>query len=85
MARKTAKSSSRMGAARKSGGRKASAARKRGNARKASARKATGRAPLARVKRVAREVVQQAQVAVAAGVETVKDLGENLMDRVRTT
>lgn len=65
-------------------------AKKRVTARKASARKAPARksakrpARAARVKRVAREVVQQAQVAVAAGVETLKDLGENLMERVRT-
>lgn len=61
-------------------------AAKRGKARKPAARKSTARrAPVARVKRVAREVVAQAQVAVAAGVESLKDLGENLMDRVRTT
>lgn len=39
---------------------------------------------MARVKRVTREVVQQATVAVSAGVETLKDVGENLLDRVRT-
>jgi len=54
------------------------------SARKAPARKkATRRGSATRVKRVAREVVQQAQVAVAAGMETLKDFGENLMERVR--
>ena len=40
--------------------------------------------PVARVKRVTREVVQQATVAVTAGVETLKGFGENLVDRVRS-
>jgi hypothetical protein len=39
--------------------------------------------PVARVKRVTREVVQQATVAVTAGVETLKDVGGGLVDRVR--
>jgi hypothetical protein len=39
---------------------------------------------MSRVKRVTREVVSQATAAVTAGVETVRDLGENLVDRVRT-
>lgn len=39
---------------------------------------------MARVKRVTREVVQQATVAVSAGVETLKDLSGNLVDRVRS-
>lgn len=61
-------------------------AAKRGSARKSAPRKkAARRSPVARVKRVTREVVEQAQVAVAAGVETLKDLGENLMERVRTS
>jgi hypothetical protein len=33
---------------------------------------------------VTREVVQQATTAVSAGVETLRDLGENIVDRVRT-
>jgi hypothetical protein len=49
--------------------------------RRSSARK---QSPVARVKRVTREVVQQASVAVSAGVETLKDLGGNLVDRVRS-
>ena len=39
--------------------------------------------PVARVKRVTREVVQQAAVAVTAGVETLKGFGGDLVDRVR--
>lgn len=53
-----------------------SAAKRRPAARKQS--------PVARVKRVTREVVQQATVAVSAGVETLRDLGGNLVDRVRS-
>lgn len=96
MARKSAKSSSRKGPASKRGARKSASARKGASARKSAprrpaarkspARKSTGRrAQVARVKRVAREVVQQAQGAVVAGVETLKDLGENLMERVRAS
>jgi hypothetical protein len=39
--------------------------------------------PVARVKRVTREVVQQASVAVTAGVATLRDLGGELVERVR--
>lgn len=81
MARKSAKASSRRTSASKRGGRKMAA--KRGSARKSAPKKTARRSPVARVKRVTREVVEQAQVAVAAGVETLKDLGENLMERVR--
>jgi hypothetical protein len=35
------------------------------------------------VKRVAREVAQQAQVAVTSGVESIREFGENLVERVR--
>jgi hypothetical protein len=37
---------------------------------------------VARVKRVTGEVVAQAQTAISAGVETIRDLGENLAERV---
>jgi hypothetical protein len=37
-----------------------------------------------RVKRVTQEVVQQATGAVTAGVETLRDLGENIADRMRS-
>jgi hypothetical protein len=62
--------------------RKATASRSQAKSRKAaSARRSS---PVARVKRVTREVVQQAGVAVSAGMETLRDLGENLVDRVRS-
>jgi hypothetical protein len=38
-----------------------------------------------RVKRVTEEVMHQASAAVTTGVETLKDLGENLVDRVRSS
>jgi hypothetical protein len=41
------------------------------------------RLPVARVKRVTREVVEQATGAVSAGMDTLKDFGENLVNRVR--
>lgn len=58
-----------------------SASRSRGSTKRGSTGK---QSPVARVKRVTREVVQQAAVAVTTGVETLKDLGENLVDRVRS-
>lgn len=84
--------------ARKSARKKAASARKRGTAKKArrmassrqassGSRRSTSRrtksSPVARVKRVTREVVHQAAVAVSSGVETLKDFGGNLVDRVR--
>ena len=69
------------------------AAPRRAAAKKSAPKKAAAprrKSPVARVKRVTREVVQQAGVAMAAGVETLKDLGgqlvergEQLVDRVR--
>ena len=44
---------------------------------------AAKQSPVARVKRVTREVVQQAAGAVTAGVETLKDFGGDLVGRVR--
>jgi len=38
--------------------------------------------PLARVKRVATGVVEQAQSAMTHGVEVVKEAAENIVDRV---
>lgn len=75
----------------KSSARKKAAPKRRAASRKPAMRKAAakksapsrGKSRVARVKRVTREVVQQATVAVAAGVETLKDLGEQLVDRVR--
>jgi hypothetical protein len=88
-ARKSArKKSARGGKKRSAQGRAKSSARKgakskRAGARRSSSAKKTRRqSPVARVKRVTREVVQQASVAVSAGVETLKDLGGNLVERV---
>jgi hypothetical protein len=96
--KKSARAAKRGGAKRgakrgtKRGGMKTSATRnsaarsrpspKRSTSRRSSAKRRGGQSPMARVKRVAREVAQQATAAVSAGVETVKDLGENLVDRV---
>ena len=70
---------------RRAGARKASA--RKASARKNSARKRSAtparKSTVSRVKRVTREVVQQATGAVSAGVETLRDLGEQLVDRVR--
>ena len=66
---------------RAAGRKSASKSRTRGSAKRTAARK---QSPVARVKRVTREVVQQAAVAVTSGVETLKDFGENLVDRVRS-
>jgi hypothetical protein len=85
--KKSARSSMKRGSARK-GARKSAKRSPAKKSRRSAAprRKAAGRqSPVARVKRVTREVVQQATVAVTAGVETLKDLGENLVDRVRTS
>jgi hypothetical protein len=77
---------------RKAGGAKRRAAARKGAAKRGGAKRraATRKAPakqsqMARVKRVTREVVQQAGVAVSAGVETLKDLGENLVERARSS
>lgn len=60
-------------------------------ARKATTTKATTRraapvqaaqAALDRVARVAKEVAQQATTAVSEGVGSIKEMGENLVDRV---
>ena len=50
---------------------------------KRSVKRSSGaRKTLARVKRVATGVVEQAQSAMTHGVEAVKELGENIVDRV---
>jgi hypothetical protein len=98
MARKARKSAGRKKSARSKGGAKKAGARRkstmratgRKSASKSRSRKSTKRtatkkqSPVARVKRVTREVVQQAAGAVSSGVETLKDFGENLVDRVRS-
>ena len=86
------KKSARRGGMKKSaarkGGMKKSARKggaKKAGARKASARKRSGgrQSAVARVKRVAREVAQQATVAVTSGVDTIREFGGNLVERVR--
>ena len=55
---------------------------KQASPKKRVAKKAPSRSPLARVKRVAQEVAHQASAAVSSGVETLKDLGESIVERV---
>ena len=84
-ARKSARSAKKRGSARKrsmrANARKGAKKRSAGPKRRAPARTAKA---VARVKRVTREVVQQASAAVSAGVENLRDLGGNLVDRVRS-
>ena len=86
------KSAARKGGMKKparKGGAKKTAMKK--SARKASSRSASrggskagrGQSAVARVKRVAREVAQQASAAVSSGVENIREFGENLVERVR--
>jgi hypothetical protein len=53
---------------------------KRSTAKRSGGRRKTS--PLDRVKRVATGVVEQAQTAVSHGVDAVKELGENIVERV---
>ena len=73
----------------KKGGAKRSSAKRGGAAKKSSSRKSAKKAtrrrsntPVARVKRVASGVVEQAQTAVSQGVDAIKEFGENMIDRV---
>ena len=82
MARKSAKkSTARKGGARKGGARKATS--RSAPKRSRPAAKKRRQSPVARVKRVAREVAQQASSAMSSGVETLRDFGETIVDRVR--
>jgi hypothetical protein len=82
----------RKGAAKKSSARGSTSrsAAKRSAAKKGGAKKSTAKrspvrrktSPLDRVKRVATGVVEQAQTAVSHGVDAVKELGENIVERV---
>src|SRR3954470_24164253 len=83
------KPTAKRGAAKKKGASKKSVGRKRPTARrnqstKGSQPKKASRSPIARAQRVAREVIEQATVAVNAGMETLKDLGGDLAERVRS-
>ncbi len=65
---------------------KRSAAKKAGgarSARKRSTRQSQAKKQIARATRVARGVVEQATVAVVTGVDTLRGLGETIVDRVR--
>ena len=56
---------------------------KRGAKRSSSGgQKAPTRSPIARVTRVAKEVAQQASTAVTEGIETVKEFGGSIVERV---
>jgi hypothetical protein len=58
---------------------------KRSTAKRSTAKRSTGArksSPLDRVKRVATGVVEQAQTAMSHGVDAVKELGENIVERV---
>jgi hypothetical protein len=81
-ARKKSTSGKKRGTAKKS--RRMASSRKASSASRRSTSRRTKSSPVARVKRVTREVVHQAAVAVSSGVETLKDIGGNLVDRVRT-
>jgi hypothetical protein len=93
-ARKKSGGAKKRGATRGRAGKRATARRgaasksrsssKKRQAKSRPAKRSSRQSPVARVRRVTREVVQQAQVAVAAGVETLRDLGGNLVDRMRT-
>lgn len=100
MARKTRKSSARKksargakkrgsarrGAGKRAGARRSAASKSRRSTKKARStpKRSRTQATVARAKRVTREVVQQATDAVSAGVETLREVGGNLMDRVRS-
>ena len=58
---------------------KRSAAKKRSAS---SGQKAATQSPMARVTRVAKEVAQQASTAMTEGLETVKEFGGSIVDRV---
>ena len=94
-AKKSSRSAGKRGSARKKsmGGARKGSMKKRGSAKrstakrpaKRAARRSTTQSRVNRVKRVTREVVHQAGVAMSAGVESLKDIGGNLVDRVRAT
>ena len=63
---------------------KKSAAKRSGGAKRSSngGQKAAAQSPMARVTRVAKEVAQQASTAMTEGLETVKEFGGSIVDRV---
>jgi hypothetical protein len=90
--KKSARAGKKRGSARRGAGKRAGARRSAASkSRRSSAKKARStpkrggrQSTVARAKRVTREVVQQATDAVSAGVETLREVGGNLIDRVRT-
>jgi hypothetical protein len=74
----SARGSTSRGAAKRGGAKRSGA--KKSSAKRSSPRRKTS--PLDRVKRVATGVVEQAQTAVSHGVDAVKELGENIVERV---
>jgi hypothetical protein len=82
-AARNARSARRGGAKRRPSAKRARASTSRRRSSKRAGTKG-GQSRVARVKRVTREVVQQASDVMSAGVETLKGFGENMMDRVRS-
>ena len=58
------------------------ARRRKAAVKRPAAKKKRTSSPIARVTRVMKEVAQQATSAVSEGMETVKEMGENLVERV---
>jgi hypothetical protein len=81
--KKAAKKSSRGPALKKSAKKGATAAKRpaKAPAKRSSGGRKSGSA-LSRVTRVAKEVAHQATTAVSEGVETIKEFGEGIVDRV---
>jgi hypothetical protein len=83
-AKRSAAKTAKRSAAKKSGSaRRGSAARSKKRATKRSPSQSRARREIDRATRVARGVVEQATVAVVTGVDTLKGIGETIVDRVR--
>jgi IS5 family transposase len=83
------RAAARRGSSRGSAAKKGRSAARRSRSKRPATKPSVGtrsgrQAAVARVKRVTREVMQQATDAMSAGVETLRDLGGNIVDRVRT-
>ena len=83
MAAKKGRKSAKKGGAKKSAKKGATAAKRpaKAPAKRSSGGRKSGSA-LSRVTRVAKEVAHQATTAVSEGVETIKEFGEGIVDRV---
>lgn len=73
------KASAKRGGAKKAASKKKSAARR---PVKRSAGPKSRRSPMQRVTSVAKQVAQQAQAAVVGGVEALREMGGNIVERV---